>query len=171
MKAMPPATRMTVAEPRPAPVLMSASTQPMGTRQASVTPATQPIGRSCSVRGSVAPWPALRTREAAIAEARPVATGLTSLISVQIAATAMAPAPMKRTCLAQTWLATPATSALASKGSRLVRCGTAPAQEISTPTSMATPTHRPTRWPTASSASERPKSTPVDALLLRLRRK
>ncbi len=121
MKAMAPATRMTVAEPMPAPVLMSASTQPMGTRQASVTPATQPIGRSCSVRGSVAPWPALRTREAAIAEASPLATGLMSLMSVHTAATAMAPAPMKRTCLPHTWFATAATSACPSKGSRLVR--------------------------------------------------
>ena len=52
-----------------------------------------------------------------------------------------------------------------------VSSGTAPAHAISRPASMARPTHSPTRWPTASRAIDRPRSTPVDALLLRLKRK
>ena len=60
-----------------------------------------PIGMSCSVRGSVLPCPALRARDDAIAEESPLITGLTSLASVQIAATPIVPAPMKRTLLPQ----------------------------------------------------------------------
>jgi hypothetical protein len=52
---------------------------------------------SCSVRGNVSICPLLRTREAAIADARPLITGFTNLPSVQIAATPMVPAPTKRT--------------------------------------------------------------------------
>ncbi|MNE96636.1 hypothetical protein D3C80_1948580 [compost metagenome] len=66
-------------------------------KQASEIMPTTPIGMSCSWRGSEPAWPALRMREAAIAEARPLATGLTSLARVQIAATPIVPAPMKRT--------------------------------------------------------------------------
>jgi len=58
---------------------------------------TWPIGMSCSVRGSECSVPALRALEARIAPARPPITGLTSLASVQIAATPMVPAPTKRT--------------------------------------------------------------------------
>ena len=50
-----------------------------------------PIGMSRSVIGSVSAFPALRARDAAIAPARPLATGLTSLSSVQIAETPIAP--------------------------------------------------------------------------------
>ena len=62
-----------------------------------VTIPTMPIGMSRSVIGSVSALPALRAREAAIALARPLATGFTSFSSVQIAETPIAPAPRKRT--------------------------------------------------------------------------
>ena len=65
--------------------------------QTSVIMPTMPIGMSRSVIGSVSALPALRAREAAIAPARPLTTGLTSFSKVQIAETPIAPAPMKRT--------------------------------------------------------------------------
>ena len=76
-----------------------------------------PIGMSRSVIGSVSALPALRARDAAIAPARPLATGLTSLSNVQIAETPIAPAPMKRTL----WLQ--------------VLCASAPAAVVRSPVS------------------------------------
>ena len=58
------------------------------------TMATWSTGMSCSVRASVSPLPALRAREEAMALCRPPITGFTSLISVQMAETAIAPAPV-----------------------------------------------------------------------------
>src|SRR6266581_3949204 len=60
--------------------------------QTSVTRPTIPIGISRSVIGNVSALPALRAREAAIALARPLATGFTNFSSVQIAETPIAPA-------------------------------------------------------------------------------
>src|SRR5256886_5862680 len=65
--------------------------------QANVTRPTMPIGISRSVIGSVSALPALRARDAAIAPARPLATGFTNLSNVQTADTPIAPAPTKRT--------------------------------------------------------------------------
>jgi hypothetical protein len=73
------------------------SSQPIGSMQIAVTAATMPIGMSCSVRGSDAPCPARRTREAAMADLKPPTTGPMSLMRLQIAAMPMTPAPMKRT--------------------------------------------------------------------------
>src|SRR5437773_10771767 len=64
---------------------------------ANVESPTMPIGISRSVIGSVSPLPALRARDAAIALARPLATGFTNLSKVQTADTPIAPAPTKRT--------------------------------------------------------------------------
>src|SRR5438034_11266934 len=64
---------------------------------ANVESPTMPIGISRSVIGSVSPLPALRARDAAIAPARPLATGFTNLSKVQTADTPIAPAPTKRT--------------------------------------------------------------------------
>jgi hypothetical protein len=58
---------------------------------------TWPIGMSCSVRGIDAAPPPARTFDAAIADASPLHTGLTSFASVHTAATPMQPAPTKRT--------------------------------------------------------------------------
>jgi hypothetical protein len=74
-----------------------ASSTPIGTRQISETMAMIPIGMSRSVMASSPPWPARRLRSAASAPVTPVQSGIASLASVQIAATPIAPAPMKRT--------------------------------------------------------------------------
>ena len=83
--------------PRPLLMLKWPSSQPMGRKHATMMMPTIPIGMSCSVRGSDAACPALRTLDAAIADDSPLATGCTSLASVQIAATPIVPAPTKRT--------------------------------------------------------------------------
>ena len=54
--------------------------------------------RSVSVRS---PSPVFAAREADIVPITPLTTGPISLIRVQIEATPMAPAPMKRTCVRQ----------------------------------------------------------------------
>src|SRR5215470_15100713 len=73
--------------PRPLALPKYPSNQAIGSMQISVTSPTIPIGISRSVIGSVSARPAFRARDAAIAPARPLATGLTSLRSVQIAET------------------------------------------------------------------------------------
>ena len=65
----------------------------------------------------MAACPALRTREAAIAERSPPITGLTSLAKVQIAATPMVPAPRKRTLVAHAACATSAAVPVAAASS------------------------------------------------------
>ena len=121
-----------------------------------------PIGMSCSVRGSVAACPALRTREAAIADARPLITGLTSFASVQIAATPIVPAPTKRTL----WLHVDGHPRPHRRSRRSRSSAARPRpQPISAPARIATPTHRPTRCPTANKAIDRLKSKPRDRAL------
>ena len=90
-------TITSIWSPRPLPAEKLAIRAPIGTMQANETNATQPIGMSCSVRGSRAALPAARAREAAMAVRRPAITGLTSFASVHTAATPMVPAPTKRT--------------------------------------------------------------------------
>ena len=83
----------------------------------------------------------------------PPTTGLASLASVQIAATPMAPAPMKRTCCRQIV----GVRGEIDAGRRRLQVGEdrhAAAQAISSPVSMAMPTDRPTRWPAPKSASD-----------------
>ena len=75
---------------------------------------TMVIGMSCSAMSSDLRL-ALRLRWAARAEVTPPISGPRSLSSVQMAATPMAPAPMKRTWLRQTSMA----AASASPGVRL----------------------------------------------------
>ena len=70
-----------------------------GIRQTTLTSATMPIGMSCSVRGSAAPSPAASARGGQRRAA--AVTGPASLSRVQIAATPIAPAPMKRTLCAR----------------------------------------------------------------------
>src|SRR5213596_1846387 len=86
---------MSVGKCAPRPLLLPKypSNQAIGSMQISVTSPTMPIGMSRSVIGSVSALPAFRARDAAIAPASPLATGLTSLRSVQIAETPIAPAP------------------------------------------------------------------------------
>ena len=94
-----------------------------------------------------------------MAERRPAATGPTSFTSVQTAATPMVPAPTKRTWWLQVcWASCAIGSVLAASAEK---CGTPQTQPISAPTNIATPTHRPTRWPTANSANDSRKSKPV----------
>ncbi len=75
--------------------------------------------------------------------------------SDHIAATAMAPAPMKRTCVRQIVVTKSASGAW--KGVIAVRTGTAPSQAMAMPSSMAAPTEIPTRWPAPNSAREKEK--------------
>ena len=93
-------------------------------------------------------------RDAAMVVLRPLSTGLASIASVQIAATAIAPAPMNRTCVRHTVVACVARSTPAAAGCIAVRIGTAPTQAMTSPASIANPTDRPTRWPAPHSASE-----------------
>ena len=79
--------------------------------------------------------------------------GPANLVSVQIAATAMAPAPMNLTLWNQ-MAVTKSSSEPACEGSSAVRIGTATAQAINSPSSIAMPTERPTRYPAPRSASE-----------------
>src|SRR5437763_16997260 len=120
---------------------------------AKVTRPTIPIGMSRSVIGSVSLLPALRAREAAIALARPLATGLTSFSNVQIADTPLAPAPTKRTLRLQVLCAS-APAAVVTACARAEQCGRAQPQPITAPLSNAIPTDRPTKWPLASSQEE-----------------
>ena len=96
-KIRPPITSGHRCVPSPVSRLKLPSSQPMGNRHSRLIKLTMPIGMSSSVRGNNAPCPVLRARDEASAEVRPSITGLTSLARVQIAATPMVPAPMKRT--------------------------------------------------------------------------
>src|SRR5437763_14255549 len=89
---------------------------------ANVESPTIPIGISRSVIGSVSALPALRARDAAIAPARPRATGFTNLSKVQTADTPIAPAPMKRTLWLQVFWAR-AAAPLVRSGARQEQCG------------------------------------------------
>src|ERR1044072_9119957 len=100
--------------------------------QASVTTPTLPIGMSRSVIGSVSALPALRTREAAMAPASPLATGFTSLSNVQIAETPIAPAPTKRTFVLQVLYASVAAAVVMSPAME-EKCGTPQPQPINAP--------------------------------------
>ncbi len=131
----------------------------MGTRQARLMTATRPIGMSCSVRGKAPPWPPRRAREAARAEPRPEARGAASFARVQMAATPIAPAPIKRTWWLQTALATSAAAPAA--GCRAESSGTATPQAITSPTSMAIPAQSPMRCPTPNRARDMPRSNPL----------
>ena len=73
----------------------------------------------------------------------------------QMAATAIAPAPINRTSLRQMPLTKLARSPCI--GVIAVMRGTAPAQAIRMPSSMARPTEIPTRWPAPTSAREKEK--------------
>src|SRR4051812_40949331 len=81
----------------------------MGTRQARQTKPTIQIGRARSVRG-VGPSPGLDRLEAVTALIRPFHTGKASLTKAQIAAEAMAPAPISLTWLFQIARATASAS-------------------------------------------------------------
>ena len=72
--------------------------------------------------------PARRAREAAMADASPPATGLTSLIRLHSAAMPIAPAPMNRTWWLQTPVATCSSEPVAACSA--VRYGTATPQAI-----------------------------------------
>ena len=75
----------------------AASSSQIGTIEAMIVPPTMVIGRSRSVSGSPSPWPARRARLAASADMMPLMIGPMILIRVQMAATPIVPAPMKRT--------------------------------------------------------------------------
>lgn len=77
----------------------SHSNTPIGSMEASVVPTTTVIGRSRSVISTWPPW--RRARVDSKASLMPLAIGEMSLMSVQIAAIAIAPAPMKRTSCAK----------------------------------------------------------------------
>src|SRR5438876_8270190 len=64
--------------PRPLVLPKYPSNHAIGSIHNSVTNPTMPMGISRSVIGSVSALPALRAREAAMAPARPLLTGLTS---------------------------------------------------------------------------------------------
>ena len=76
-------------------------------------------------------------------------------VNDQIAATAIAPAPMKRTCVRQTVVTKSASGACC--GVSAVRTGTAPSQVTAMPSNIAAPTEMPTRWPAPNIAIEKEK--------------
>src|SRR6185295_17515563 len=78
---------------------------------------------SNQVIGNVSALPAFRARDAAIALASPLVTGLTSLRSVQIAETPIAPAPTKRTFVLQVFCASVAEAVVMSPAIS-EKCGT-----------------------------------------------
>ena len=129
------------------------SSTPIGSIDATMVPKTMPMGRSRSVSSSSPALPALRVALATRAERIPPMMGPRILSRVQIAATPMVPAPMKRALVRKVSPTMVARSAPAGTGA--VRKGTMPNQLITSPTNMATPTDRPTRWPTPISAIEK----------------
>ena len=130
----------------------------MGTSIASVAAATMPIGMSRS--SSASSCPAWRARLAASAERTPETTGPAMRSSVQIAATAITPAPKKRTSALNTLPAQSSTLA-PGIGWLAVSIGSSTHQPTTRPSSIAMPTEIPTRWPTPSSANESPPEIPV----------
>ena len=134
------------------------SSQPIGSINASEPPNTQLIDKSCSSIASAAP--PSRARLAAIAERMPPSTGPAILIRVQIAATAITPAPKKRTSARNTVFA----SVSASPVPPCVRIGSSTHQPVTIPTSCAMPTDKPTRWPTPNNAKASPPAIPVAPL-------
>src|SRR6476646_6639445 len=115
--------RMGQCAPRPLLLPKYPSNHAIGSMQISVTSPTIPIGMSRSVIGKVSALPAFLARDAAIALASPLATGLTSLRSVQIAETPIAPAPTKRTFVLQVFCASVA-AAVARSPDIAEKCGT-----------------------------------------------
>ncbi|MNV64995.1 hypothetical protein D3C71_1576640 [compost metagenome] len=116
------------------------------------------IGMSCSVRSRTSPW--ARLVWAAMAEVRPATRGAASLARVHRAATPMTPAPMKRTSLAQTVMASSSAGAPAGRlaaiegtpwaaaqamNSGEVRMGTKISQARTRPNNWVRPTARPIR--------------------------
>ena len=75
----------------------AASNRPIGMSEAMIVPKTMPIGRSRSVMSRLSLPAAARARLAASAARRPATIGPIILSRVQIAATPIVPAPMKRT--------------------------------------------------------------------------
>ncbi len=71
-----------------------------------------------------------------------------------MAATPIAPAPMKRTCVLQMPSVWAASETSAAAGWSAVRIGTAIAQAMMSPTSIAIPTESPTRCPAPNKASD-----------------
>src|SRR5512132_19741 len=167
--ATPPIVSVTTCAPRPLLLPKYPSNQAIGSMQSSVTSPTIPIGMSRSVIGSESARPAFRARDAAIALASPLATGLTSLRRVQIAETPIAPAPTKRTFVLQVFCASVAADivispAIAEKG------GIPQPQPINAPISIAIPTDKPTRCPIPRRANDKKKSYPLTAPRLPIRK-
>ncbi len=122
---------------------------PAMTRQTTVSARIHAGERSRS-RSSFAP----SFREAASVLTSPPTTGFASLASVKIEATAIAPAPMNRTCERQIVIVCAASSTPAAGGVIDVSSGTAIAHAMMRPVSIARPTESPTRWPAPTSASD-----------------
>ena len=102
-------------------------------------------GRSWSSRGSAAGSAAAIRARASKAARRPAATGATRVSSVHTAATAMVPAPMKRTRCDQMPSATAESGVPAACGVTAVSTGTATSQLSAAPSRMARPPVSPTR--------------------------
>src|SRR4029078_12244596 len=155
--------------PRPLLLPKYPSNQAMGSMQTSVTTPTMPIGMSRAVIGSVSARPAFRARDAAIALARPLATGITSLRSVQIAETPIAPAPTKRTFVLQVFCACVAAAVVRSPAIA-EKCGMPQPHPINAPISIAIPTDKPTKCPIPRRANDKKKSYPLTAPRLPIRK-
>src|SRR5439155_1293663 len=96
-------------------------------------------------------------------------TGLTSLRSVQIAETPIAPAPTKRTFVLQVFCASVA-AAIVMSPAIVEKCGTPQPQPINAPISIAIPTDKPTRCPIPRRANDKKKSYPLTAPRLLIRK-
>ena len=142
------------------PAAKPASRNAIGTISTTIVAPTRPIGKSRSVRSSDALPPEPRWRDAAMAPAIPRTIGRITRSSVQIAATPIVPAPMKRT-LARNTLDTNAAISVPGGGPLAVIIGRITTKLITMPTSMAMPTASPTKCPTPTSASEKPAENVV----------
>ena len=86
----------------------------------------------------------------------PSTIGLSNVNNVQIAATPIVPAPMKRTLVFHTVLENLIASKLSGFGRWFVKYGTKPPQAIIMPTKMAIPLAIPIRNPAPNKAEEKP---------------
>ena len=128
---------------------------PTGSIDATVTPATTGKGISRSVKATC--WPSWRARKEVSESLMPLMMGPMIFNSVQTAATAIAPAPMKRTSLEKdvSTMSARASEPLSPSTNPEVFRGRRTTKEMIRPTIMAMPTDMPTKWPTPINASER----------------
>ena len=127
----------------------------MGISEPRIDTPMMPIGISRSVSGRLPCPPTLRARLALSAVVTPLMIGPMIRSRVQMAATPMVPAPMKRTFSRKVVPTKVSRSAALPRPASPVCQGTSTNQLMTRPTSMAMPTAMPTRCPTPIRAIDR----------------